>query len=364
VKCAFIQNHAFNYPVTFLCRVIGVKHSSYYDWRGRGGKVIPSGELQLRRRMKELFHVSRKSLGSRMMMQNLRDEGFDIGRYRVRMLMKSMGLVVKHKRKHKVTTDSKHKLPVAENILDRQFYPTAPNQVWATDITYLWTQEGWVYLAVVIDLCSRRVIGWAMDKRMAKALVIRALMMAINLRKPPAGLIHHSDRGSQYASHAYQLLLKLELPDFHGHYSSEEPRIGGDECPRSREKNVRQLYKFIKANQCKHNVRMMCRLLEVAPSGYYAWLKNPISDRAKEDKRLLKLIRASFEASQGVYGSPRVFLDLREAGETCSKHRVARLMRENNIRAQAGYRTRRYVAGKPAVRYRTNKRPVESRFPH
>lgn len=92
----------------------------------------------------------------------------------------------------------------------------------------------------------------------------------------------------------------------------------------------------------------MCRLLGVAPSGYYAWLKQPVSDRAKEDARLLRLIRASFKASQGVYGAPRVFLDLREAGETCSKHRVARLMRENGMRAQAGYRTRRYVAGKPA----------------
>jgi len=208
VKYAFIKNHTLEYPVTLLCRVMGVKHSSYYDWRSRGGKVIPAEELQLRRRMKELFHASRQSLGSRMMMQNLRDEGFDIGRYRVRVLMKSMGLVVKRKRKYRVTTDSKHKLPVAENILDRQFYPTAPNQIWATDITYLWTQEGWVYLAVVIDLCSRRVVGWSMDKLMDKALVIRALMMAINLRKPPVGLIHHSDRGSQYASHAYQLLLK------------------------------------------------------------------------------------------------------------------------------------------------------------
>ena len=207
MKYAFIQKYAKKYPVTLMCRVMGTKHSSYYDWRSRGCQVIPAEELQLRRRMKALFSLSRQSLGSRMMMQNLHDEGFDIGRYRVRMLMKSMDLVVKRKRKYKVTTDSKHHFPVAENILDRQFYPAAPNQVWATDITYLWTQEGWVYLAVVIDLCSRRVVGWALDKRMNKALVIRALMMAINLRKPPAGLIHHSDRGSQYASHAYQLLL-------------------------------------------------------------------------------------------------------------------------------------------------------------
>jgi putative transposase len=111
---------------------------------------------------------------------------------------------------------------------------------------------------------------------------------------------------------------------------------------------VRRKYELIKAKQDTHSVRMMCRLLGVAPSGYYAWLNNPMSDRAKEDARLLRLIRASFMASQGVYGAPRVFLDLREAGETCSKHRVARLMRENNLRAVPGYRTRRYIAGKPA----------------
>ena len=117
---------------------------------------------------------------------------------------------------------------------------------------------------------------------------------------------------------------------------------------RSGDQGVRRRYEYIKANQHKYNVRMMCRLLGVARSGYYDWLKKPESDRTIEDKRLLRLIRASFAASQGVYGAPRVFLDLREAGETCSKHRVARLMRENNIRAQPGYRTRRYVAGKPA----------------
>ena len=111
--------------------------------------------------------------------------------------------------------------------------------------------------------------------------------------------------------------------------------------------SARRKYEFIKANQRKYNTMTMCRLLGVARSGYYDWLKKPESDRAIDDKRLLRLIRASFAASQGVYGAPRAFLDLREAGETCSKHRVARLMRENNIRAKPGYRTRRYVAGKP-----------------
>jgi putative transposase len=112
---------------------------------------------------------------------------------------------------------------------------------------------------------------------------------------------------------------------------------------------VRKTYEFIKAHRRDHSVQMMCRLLGVAPSGYYEWLKQPISNRAQEDARLLRLIRASFVASQGVYGAPRVFLDLREAGETCSKHRVARLMRENKLRALHGYRTRRWSVGKPAV---------------
>ena len=119
----------------------------------------------------------------------------------------------------------------------------------------------------------------------------------------------------------------------------------------SRKKNdrsVRRKYDYIKANSHKHDIRMMCRLLGVARSGYYSWLEKPESDRTIEDKRLLRLIKASFAESQGVYGAPRIFLDLREAGETCSKHRVARLMRENGIRAQPGYRTRRYVAGKTA----------------
>lgn len=158
--------------------------------------------------MRELFADSKSSMGSRRMAARLREQDFAVGRYRVRRLMKKLGLIVKLKQKFRITTNSNHKLPVAENILDRQFNPAAPNQAWAADITYIWTAEGWLYLAVVIDLYSRRVIGWAMDKRQTKSLVIRALMMAVNLRKPSAGLIHHSDRGSQYASLKYQASLK------------------------------------------------------------------------------------------------------------------------------------------------------------
>jgi len=144
-----------------------------------------------------------------MMTANLRAEGFTMGRERVRSSMKALALKVTQKRKYQITTDPpRHDLPVAENVLDRAFSPDAPNQVWGTDITYLRTHKGWAYLAVVIDLYSRRVVGWAMDRRMKQALVIRALMMAINLRKPPPGLLHRSDRGSQYACKTYQALLR------------------------------------------------------------------------------------------------------------------------------------------------------------
>lgn len=162
----------------------------------------------MRQRMKELFKNSKNSLGSRTISKKLQEEGFKIGRFKARRLMKSMNLTVKSKKKFKVTTDSKHKLPVAKNLLNRNFKPNAANKAWGSDITYIWTMEGWLYLAVVIDLYSRRVVGWCIDKRMTKSLVKRALIMAINLRKPSSGLIHHSDRGMQYASNEYQKLLK------------------------------------------------------------------------------------------------------------------------------------------------------------
>jgi len=207
-KAILKKASTYFYPVTLICKVMQIKYGSYYAWTKKSTKVILLEELELMRTMKALFEASRHSLGSRMMVKYLRLKGFTIGRYKVRKLMKMMNLKVKTKCKYKVTTDSNHKLPIAENVLDRQFNPDAPNKVWGTDITYVWTQQGWLYLAVVIDLYSRRVVGWCVDKRMTTSLVTRALMMAINLRNPPEGLIHHSDRSSQYASHEYQTLLK------------------------------------------------------------------------------------------------------------------------------------------------------------
>jgi putative transposase len=136
VKYGFIGDQADDYPVNMLCRMLGVQRSAYYDWRDRPCNVIGPEELALRRRMKALFAASRDSLGSRTMAKNLRQEGFEIGRDKTRRLMKALNLKVKQKRKYKVTTDSKHKLPVAQNVLNRDFSPAAPNQAWGTDITY------------------------------------------------------------------------------------------------------------------------------------------------------------------------------------------------------------------------------------
>jgi len=142
------------------------------------------------------------------MSKQLRDDGHDVGRYRARSLMKKAGVAVKHRKRFRKTTDSNHKLPVAPNLLDRNFSVDRPNTAWCSDITYLWTVQGWLYLAVIIDLYSRKVVGWAMSERMKTALVINALSMAYFRRKPPKGLVHHSDRGSQYASQEYQQMLE------------------------------------------------------------------------------------------------------------------------------------------------------------
>ena len=142
------------------------------------------------------------------MTEELQELGLRVGHRRVGRLMKENNIRVIRSRKYKVTTDSAHNLNIAPNLLDRNFHAEKPNQKWAADISYIWTQEGWLYFAVIIDLYSRRVIGWAISNRLKKDLAIRALKMAINLRRPPKGCIHHTDRGSQYCSHEYQKLLK------------------------------------------------------------------------------------------------------------------------------------------------------------
>jgi len=184
-----------------------VSKSTYYDWCKRPAEVISADTLHLYRRMKQLFKKSRASLGNREMMKKLREEGFEIGRYRVRQLMKKLSLVVTQRVVYKATTKRKHSDAVADNLLNQCFNPVAPNEVWAGDVTYLKTGEGWMYLAVVMDLYSRRIVGWHIDKRMTTELVSKALIKAYNLRRPGKGLVFHSDRGSQYTSKRYRKLL-------------------------------------------------------------------------------------------------------------------------------------------------------------
>jgi putative transposase len=185
-----------------------VSTSAYYAWLKKPGELISSETLMLYRKAKKLFKDSRESLGSRGLAKALRKEGFKITRYRTIKLMNRLGLTVKQRVAYKVTTKRKHSDAVADNLLNMNFDPVAPNQVWAGDISYLKTGEGWLYIAIVMDLYSRRIVGWHLSKRMTTDLVEKAFKKAHNLRKPPRGLVFHSDRGSQYTSEDYRKLLK------------------------------------------------------------------------------------------------------------------------------------------------------------
>ena len=191
--------------ITQACRVLNVSRSGYYTAR----KVLKAVETCTTRvHLKAAFAASGSSYGSRRLVTALKENQIMIGRFIVRRLMKETNIKPVWKKKFVNTTDSNHDLPVAENILNRQFNPVKRNQTWTSDITYIRTRTGWLYLAVVMDLYSRKIIGWGMSPAMPAELVCRALQMALGHRQPAAGLILHSDRGSQYASHEYQDLLK------------------------------------------------------------------------------------------------------------------------------------------------------------
>ena len=209
MKYSFITQKKKTCPVGTMCRLLGVSRSAYY------------GHEQCRRnRPDDLYHrqlldavldIARScdyTYGTRRMKRALNASGYPVSRWKARKLMREAVVAVRHRKKYKVTTDSNHPLPVFENQLNRQFTVTGPDQAYVCDITYIWTREGWLYLAVVIDLFSRKVVGWSMSSRMKASLVCDALRMAIWLRRPRPGLIVHSDRGSQYASKAYRNLLK------------------------------------------------------------------------------------------------------------------------------------------------------------
>lgn len=197
------------WPVSLLCEVMQVSRSGFYAYAHRQAhRTVDRGKLELLTRVKAIASGTRQSYGSRRMAKQLQDEGFSVGRAKARRLMQEAGVSVRRPRaRGPVTTESRHGYGVADNVLARQFDVAKPDQAWAGDITYIWTDEGWLYLSVLLDLYSRKVVGWAMSSHIDTDLVQQALEMALGRRRPSAGLLHHSDRGSQYASHVYRNLL-------------------------------------------------------------------------------------------------------------------------------------------------------------
>jgi len=208
VKYQFIAAHREEFEIRVMCRVLTVSRSGYYAWLKRPTSSREMADQALSQYIKEIHQQSRQTYGSPRIQAELAENGVNCGHKRVARLMRDEELFAKQSRKFRVTTtDSAHNYPVAPNLLDQDFSASRPNEKWLTDITYIPTAEGWLYLAVVLDLYSRRIVGWAMSDSLERHLVIAALQMAIKMRQPPPGLLHHSDRGSQYASEAYQALL-------------------------------------------------------------------------------------------------------------------------------------------------------------
>jgi transposase InsO family protein len=202
-----IQEHDRRFPIRLMCRALAVSPAGYYTWRDRPESRRSVYNRALRSAIRVIHRESRETYGSPRIWDALSKQGHNVGEHRVARLMRQDGIRAKTIKKWRATTQSSHRLPVAENTLNRQFTVESPNRVWAGDITYVWTAEGWLYLAVVLDLYSRTVIGWAMGHRLTVDLAEHALTMALANRKPKAGLLHHSDRGSQYAATSYQQLL-------------------------------------------------------------------------------------------------------------------------------------------------------------
>jgi putative transposase len=197
-----------SFPVTRLCQVLSVSQSGYFAWRSRPASCRQREDLVLLAHIRSAFARSSGTYGSPRMTRELQDEGLEVGRRRTARLMRENGLKARQKRRFKRTTDSHHALPVAPNLLEQDFSAEGPNQKWAADISYVWTSEGWLYLAVVLDLFARRVVGWAVSDRLHQELALEALRKALAIRRPDKGLIHHSDRGSQYCATTYQAALK------------------------------------------------------------------------------------------------------------------------------------------------------------
>ena len=204
----FIHDHVALFPVQAMCEALGVSRSGYYAWASRPESRRATQDRALAAEVRASHEASRGRYGSPRVHAELRAHGHRVGRKRVARLMRGLGLAARRRRRFRRTTDSRHALPVAPNLLGRDFRATAPDRVWLADLTYIWTAEGWLYLAALLDLFTRRVVGWAMADHLGHELALAALDLAIARRRPAPGLVHHSDRGGQYAAHAYRQRLR------------------------------------------------------------------------------------------------------------------------------------------------------------
>ncbi len=204
-----MKEHQKNFNITTMCKIFGIDKSSYYHWI-KAGSIVKKVDKKLNELIEIIFVQGRCNYGTRRIKDKLQQlYGLIVSRRRIGTIMRDLGLIAKVKKRYKInTTDSNHNLPIAPNILNRDFYASAPDEKYVGDITYIPTNEGWLYLATVIDLYSRKIVGWSMDDTMKVSLVNDALKMAILSRTPSHGLIWHTDRGSQYASYAHKDLLK------------------------------------------------------------------------------------------------------------------------------------------------------------
>ena len=215
MKYQFMAEHCGDYPVTVMCHVLEVSVSGYYAWHKREPSQHSREDAALAAKVETAFENNRRVYGSPRIYAELHAQGIPCGQKRVARLMRELGISAQLPRHRTITTHSEKGVPVAANLLQQDFHADRPNQKWTTDTTYIWTQEGWLYLAVVLDLFSRMVVGWSMAANQDATLVLQALQMAIARRRPEAELLHHSDRGSTYTSASY-----LELVQEHGMVSS------------------------------------------------------------------------------------------------------------------------------------------------
>ena len=208
MKYCFIEENKSSFGVALLCSVLQVSRSAYYHWKKKGLSFRDLWRLELISKILQVYESSKKTYGAPRVYHQLIKDGVKTSLNTVASIMSKHGLVAAKRRRFKVTTNSDHSLNISPNLLEQNFKTGSPNEAWVSDITYIETKEGWLYLATTIDLYSRKLVGWSMDSRMTKELVLKALRMALDSRDIKKGLIHHSDRGSQYASNAFLQTLR------------------------------------------------------------------------------------------------------------------------------------------------------------